>query len=163
MMSCRLFGVEHPAGDALRLLALLFVLVTAPPALAQHDPAPQGPPSDADRAIARQREQIDISPEKCRRDADKRSEIVVCADPLRNERERLPLRNESDAARSTRTGTPRAPDVAGIKCRRGADGVCRGNMGGAPPPIYYIDLAKIPEAPPGSDADKIAKGEMAPP
>ena len=26
--------------------------------------------------------------------------------------------------------------------------------------IELIDLSKIPEAPPGSDADKVAKGEM---
>lgn len=29
-----------------------------------------------------------------------------------------------------------------------------------PKPIYYIDLKAIPEAPPGSEADRIAKGEM---
>ena len=160
MMNGRVIGGENPAGCTRHLLALTVALVLASPAFAQHDPAPPGAPSDADRAMARQRDLIDVSPEKCRREADKRNEIVVCADPRRNERERLPLRNESDAARSTRTGTPRAPDVDGIACRRGADGVCRGNMGRVPPPIYYIDLSKIPEAPAGSDADRIAKGEI---
>lgn len=29
-----------------------------------------------------------------------------------------------------------------------------------PPPVYYIDIEALPEPPPGSDADKIAKGEM---
>ena len=33
-------------------------------------------------------------------------------------------------------------------------------VGKVPPPIYYIDLSKIPLPPPGSDAEKIAKGEM---
>jgi hypothetical protein len=168
MTTGRVIGDESPLRRTRHLLALKIALkivltsalALASPALAQHDPAPPGPPSDADRAISRQRDLIDVSPEKCRRDADKRNEIVVCADPRRNERERLPLRNESDAARSTRTGVTRAPDIDGIKCRRGADGVCRGNMGGAPPPIHYIDLSKIPEAPPGSDADRIAKGEV---
>lgn len=27
-----------------------------------------------------------------------------------------------------------------------------------PPPVYYIDVAALPEAPPGSDADRIARG-----
>jgi len=29
-----------------------------------------------------------------------------------------------------------------------------------PPPVYYIDIEALPEAPPGSDADKIANGEI---
>ena len=160
MMPCRLFGIKNLAGGLFQHLALLVPLALASPAAAQRDPSPAGPPTEADRTIARQRDLIDISPEKCRRNADRSNEIVVCADPRKNERERLPLRNESDAAKSTRTGTPRAPDVDGIACRRGADGVCRGNMGRVPPPIYYIDLSKIPEAPAGSDADRIAKGEI---
>jgi len=157
MMLCRLFGINNLG---FHRAALLGALALASPALAQRDPVPGRPTTEADRAIARERDMIDVSPERCRREADHRNEIVVCADPRKNERERLPLRGDSDAARSTRTGTTRAPDIDGIKCRRGADGVCRGNMGGAPPPIYYIDLSKIPEAPPGSDADRIAKGEV---
>ena len=110
--------------------------------------------------IARQKAMLEDPNKRCRREAETSREIVVCADPDKNNRDRLPLRNETDSARSTRTGVPRAPDVDGIKCRQGADGVCRGNIGRVPPPIYYIDLSKIPEAPPGSDADKIAKGEI---
>ena len=41
--------------------------------------------------------------------------------------------------------------------------MCRGNVGGAPPPVYYVDLDSLPAPPEGSDADKIAKGEMAAP
>ena len=152
-----LFGVETRAGVGLVVILVTLAQVSA---LGQHDPAPPGPLTETEHAIARQRDLIDISPEKCRRDADRRNEIVVCADPRRNERERLPLREESETARSNRTGMPPPPDIDGIKCRRGADGVCRGNVGGAPPPIDYIDLSKIPEAPPGSDADRIAKGEV---
>jgi hypothetical protein len=37
---------------------------------------------------------------------------------------------------------------ATFKCIRG---------GYAPPPVYYIDVTKLPEPPPGSDAEKIAK------
>ena len=111
-------------------------------------------------ALAREQAILEDPNKRCRREAEASREIVVCADPDKNNRDRLPLRNETDTAKSTRTGVPRAPDLDGIKCRPGADGVCRGNIGRAPPPIYYIDLSKIPEAPPGSDADKIAKGEI---
>jgi hypothetical protein len=124
---------------------------------------PEAEKSIAERAaaaLAREKAFLEDPNKRCRREAENSREIVVCADPDKNTRDRLPLRNETDIARSTRTGVPRAPDLDGIKCRPGADGVCRGNIGRAPPPIYYIDLSKIPEAPPGSDADKIAKGEI---
>lgn len=93
-------------------------------------------------------------------------EIVVCVD--RGEDLVVPSTAESDpysrAARRALDGDiPSAPDVSTIQCRRGADGVCRGNFGGAPPPVYYIDVTALPEAPPGSDADRIAKGELAAP
>ncbi|MFM5895627.1 MAG: hypothetical protein ACKOQM_14515 [Novosphingobium sp.] len=88
-------------------------------------------------------------------------EIVVCAD--HGEDQRIPSTAETDpdsrAARRALDGNiPRAPDVASIKCRRGADGVCRGNFGGAPTPIYYVDVTKLPQAPAGSDAEAIANG-----
>lgn len=93
-------------------------------------------------------------------------EIVVCVD--RGEDLVVPSTAESDpysrAARRALDGDiPSAPDVSTIQCRRGADGVCRGNFGGAPPPVYYIDVTALPEAPPGSDADRIARGELAAP
>jgi hypothetical protein len=90
-------------------------------------------------------------------------EIVVCVD--RGEDQRVPSTAQSDPdsrdARQALDGNiPSAPDVSSIKCRKGADGVCRGNFGGSPTPVYYTDVTKLPEAPPGSDADKIAKGEV---
>ena len=89
-------------------------------------------------------------------------EIVVCGNDTPDQR--MPSTAQSDpnsrAARRALDGNlPSAPDVAYIKCKRGPDGVCRGNMGGAPPPVYYIDVSALPQAPEGSDADKIAKGE----
>lgn len=90
-------------------------------------------------------------------------EIVVCGNDTPDQR--VPSTAQSDpnsrAARRALDGNiPSAPDVAYIKCKRGPDGVCRGNMGWAPPPVYYIDVSALPQAPEGSDADKIAKGEM---
>lgn len=90
-------------------------------------------------------------------------EIVVCGNDTPDQR--VPSTAQSDpnsreARRALDGNIPSPPDVAYIKCRRGADGVCRGNLGGAPPPVYYIDVSALPQAPEGSDADKIAKGEM---
>lgn len=89
-------------------------------------------------------------------------EIVVCAD--HGEDQRVPSTAESDpdsrAARKALDGNiPSAPFVGSIRCRKGADGVCRGNVGGTPAPAYYIDVTALPAAPEGSDADRISKGE----
>lgn len=138
----------------------VLVIVAATPLCAQ---SPDPDVQVAERlATARAKLGIESVQDRCRT-ARKSDEIVVCVD--RGEDLRVPSTAESDpesrAARRALDGNiPGAPDVAAIKCRKGADGVCRGNIGGAPPPIYVIDPAAIPQAPEGSDADKIAKGEM---
>jgi len=59
---------------------------------------------------------------------------------------------------STRDGALHPPDVSGLP---GCIGPCITiRFGHVPPPVYYIDLASIPEAPVGSDAWKIGKGLM---
>ena len=127
---------------------------------------PEAEKSIAERAaaaLAREQALLEDPNKRCRREAENSREIVVCADPDKNNRDRLPLRNETDTARSTRTGVPRAPDLDTRDCRTHPHfGIGTGclTVGKVPPPIYYIDLSKIPEAPPGSDADKIAKGEI---
>ena len=70
----------------------------------------------ADAALAREKALLEDPNKRCRREAENSREIVVCADPDKNTRDRLPLRNETDTAKSTRTGVPRAPDLDGIKC-----------------------------------------------
>jgi hypothetical protein len=82
--------------------------------------------------------------------------IVVCGGREASDKERLPLRGELDSARSTNDGLPRAPNVSSLPdCSRGCIG-----LGSVPPPMYYFDITKLPEAPPDSDADKIARGEI---
>lgn len=82
--------------------------------------------------------------------------IVVCGGRGASEKERLPLRDQLDSARSTKDGMVRAPNVSGLRdCSRGCIGI-----GGVPPPMYYFDITKLPEAPADSDADKIARGEI---
>jgi hypothetical protein len=82
--------------------------------------------------------------------------IVVCSHGGDGTSQRVPASKSVDE--STRTGVPRAPDLSGPS-------TCLGPcitipFGRVPPPVYYIDLKSIPEAPKGSDAWKIGQGEL---
>lgn len=94
-------------------------------------------------------------PKKCEKTGPDGA-IVVCGGRAESEKERLPLRDQLESAKSTRDGLPRAPNVSGLPdCSRGCIG-----FGSAPAPMYFFDITKLPEAPPDSDADKIARGEI---
>ena len=80
-------------------------------------------------------------------------EIVVCAEHDDPAKQYVPSNTDSG---DPDDGVPRAPDVTGLP-----SGGMR--IGRTPRHPLIIDLSKIPEAPPGSDADKIAKGEKAAP
>ena len=89
---------------------------------------------------------------------DGRGEIVVCGAD-HGEDVRVPSTADSDpnSKEGQNTGIPQAPSVSGLPdCRKTK---CHG-FGRAPPRIYVIDMKSIPEAPKGSDADKVAKGEI---
>jgi hypothetical protein len=82
--------------------------------------------------------------------------IVVCSHGGDGTSQRVSASKSVDE--STRTGVPRAPDLSGPS-------TCLGPcitipFGHVPPPVYYIDLKSIPEAPKGSDAWKIGQGEL---
>ncbi|HEY6869042.1 MAG TPA: hypothetical protein VI199_04710 [Novosphingobium sp.] len=84
-------------------------------------------------------------------------EIVVCGAD-HGERWRVPSTTDSDpeSHQATNTGVPQAPGLSSLPdCRHHCIG-----FGGAPPPLYVIDLRRMPAAPEGSDADLIAKGEL---
>ena len=89
-------------------------------------------------------------------------DIVVCArKPGDSAQFRVKSTAELDpgSRQNLYDGLPRGPDVSGLPdCSSGCI-----RLGKTPPPIHLIDLSKIPEAPEGSDADKIAKGEKAAP
>lgn len=122
-------------------------------------------PEEADRKVA---EMIEKAREvygvrdpraKCRPSADS-EEIVVCAD--HGEDQRVPSTSQSDpnsreAQQTLDNGVPRAPQLDRGSCK-GKPGCVTG--GWAPPPVYYIDMKAIPEPAEGSDADRIAKGEL---
>jgi len=95
---------------------------------------------------------------RCRPGVSADGTIVVCRDADAREKERLPLRDQTDTAQSTNDGVPRAPNVSGLPPCKG-NGACLG-FGSVPPPMYYFDITALPPPPPGSDADRIAKGEI---
>ena len=84
-------------------------------------------------------------------------EIVVCREIGDPERYRVPSPTDEG---KTDDGIPRAPNVSGLPDCSQATCI---KMGRQPRQVNLIDLDAIPEAPPGSDADRIAKGEMAAP
>lgn len=82
--------------------------------------------------------------------------IVVCSHGGDGTSERVPPSRSVDE--STRTGALRPPDLWNLP---GCLGPCITiPFGRVPEPVYYIDLKSIPEAPRGSDAWKIAQGEL---
>ena len=140
------------------VLGLVMVLALPGPAHAQGDP---------DALDAKVTERIDQAkavygvPDprlRCRPQPGS-NEIVVCVD--RGEDQRVesgpPDPNSLEGRRALNGGVPRAPQFDRGSCK-GQPGCITG--GWAPPPVYYVDVTALPEAPPGSDADKIAKGEV---
>lgn len=88
------------------------------------------------------------------------SEIVVCRELEDAKKQYVP--SDLDNGKPD-DGVPRAPDVSGLP--QGGMVVMRGCFippCPGPPPLI-IDLKSIPEAPAGSDADRIAKGQVAAP
>jgi hypothetical protein len=138
-----------------RRLLLALAVLTLLPAPARADP------NQADRrvaemlAAAKATYGVDDPRARCR--PTSAQEIVVCVD--HGEDLVVPSTAESDpnsreARRALDGGVPRAPQLDHGYCAE-----CP-HFGSVPPPPYYIDLKAIPEAPPGSDADKIARGEV---
>jgi hypothetical protein len=85
----------------------------------------------------------------------KPGEILVCRE--REDPDELRVPSDTDLG-DPNDGMVRAPNVSSLPdWRQGA------RFGRKPPDPLIIDLNSIPEAPPGSDADRIAKGEMAAP
>lgn len=88
-------------------------------------------------------------------------EIVVCAALEEQSQFRVPSSlDEGDDSHLGWDGRP--PDVAGPGIFTGpptVSGLCL--IPPCPkPPVYYFDITALPEAPEGSDADRIARGEM---
>ncbi len=91
------------------------------------------------------------------------NEIVVCAKQQDDSQFRVKSTSELDpnSREALDDGRPHAPDLAGAGIFKGkptVSGACL-LQGCPPPPAYVLDFSLLPDAPEGSDADKIAKGE----
>lgn len=125
-------------------------------AAAAANPAPT---VSADDALANARAVYATVPHKAAPCPEaKGDEIVVCADHEDPATQYVPSDTDSG---STYDGTPHAPNVSTLPDCATASFCSR--VGKQPRQLYIIDLKAIPEPPPGSDADKIAKGEKAAP
>jgi hypothetical protein len=127
-------------------------------------PAQDAPDATTAEVMARARAAVGpVSPEQRRRQCaaqDKQGDIVVCA-PGDDKEFRVKSSSELDpnSRQATRTGVPRAPDLApkypGVAVMKACF------IPPCPkPPMYMIDLSSIKETPKGSDAEKVANGEM---
>lgn len=145
-------------------LAAVPGLAQAPDQSLDIRPGPDARPSPDARVVellarAKQVYTVPDPRDRCRRTANS-DEIVVCVD--RGEDLRVPSTAESDptSREALDDGVPRAPQFDRGSCR-GQGGCMVG--GWAPPPVYVVDVSALPQAPEGSDADRIAKGELAAP
>lgn len=138
---------------------LLATLALAAPAAAQEEAASPGPGPSAEQAIEQQKK-VYGPPDQRRRCgvADASGDIVVCATDSKEFRVQSSAELNPNSHEALYDGLPRAPQLDRGSCKGQAGCL---SFGYAPEPIYYIDLKAIPEAPPGSDADLIAKGEKA--
>lgn len=97
--------------------------------------------------------------QECRDDADAGTisgEIVVCREVGSDGTGLTGNREETQKRYAQETmlkGAPRTPEAFGIPDNGKGIG-----FGKAPPPALIIDVAALPKAPPGSDADRIARG-----
>lgn len=138
-----------------RVVALLAV-ATASPAVAQTAGTPDERVAEM---LANARQVLTAVPPRQSCTPTSEDEIIVCAQ-TDSDRYRVPSSTDSDpgSRAALRTGMPAPPPMDRGSCK-GQPGCIVG--GWAPPPIHYIDLKAIPEAPAGSEADRIAKGEQA--
>lgn len=83
--------------------------------------------------------------------------IVVCA-PL-EEQSQFRVPSSSDGGDNSLLGWDGTPPDVGTKYPGAVAATGCFIPPCPPPPVYYFDITALPEPPPGSDADKIAKGE----
>jgi len=130
----------------------------AAPAAAAPARAPQQPRVNLMVTVPREEpSQADLR--ECRDDEEAAAisgEIVVCRLRGNDGTGLTGTRAESRKRYAQETmlkGAPRAPEAFGIPDHGNSIGI-----GGVPPPAYVVDFGVLPQAPAGSDADRIARG-----
>lgn len=138
-----------------RMTLVLFPALLAAPLAAR---AQDGEAARIEQLIEQQKQMFGVPSRRPRCEVGSGNEIVVCAQDESRFRALSTAEEDPESDAALNDGLPRAPDFSGGPCNPKHVGCITG--GWAPPPIYLIDLEAIPEPPPGSDADKIARGEM---
>ncbi|AUX68250.1 hypothetical protein CHX26_00825 [Porphyrobacter sp. HT-58-2] len=122
--------------------------------------APPAPPRRINLMVTVPRGEVnDAQVRECEDRADAGTisgEIVVCRQVGSDGTGLTGSRSDSQKRYAEETalkGAPRAPEAFGIPDN--GKGI---SIGGVPPPILMIDVAALPKAPAGSDADRIARG-----
>ena len=156
---------------SIRSLVFTVPLLATVPAGAQSPPGPAeeeaSPEEVAERLIERAKEVYSVAEEPPERPADcvevtDGTLIIVCA-PIEEDPAQFRGRSRlEDGDDSHLSWDGAAPSVAGKGIFSGpatVGGLCGFGLNPCPPPpVYYIDVTALPEAPPGSDADRIARG-----
>ena len=139
----------------------MIAIIAADPALSQSQPA-----VTAEQVAQRAQKAYGPPPPEPACAPQQGDEIVVCAREQDNSQFRVKSSSELDpkSDEALDDGLPRATDVAGPGIFTGPatiGGLCiPGLQSCPPPPALIIDLAALPQAPEGSDADMVAKGEI---
>jgi hypothetical protein len=167
-----------PALPCFRVSLIALAAVMATPLAAQDDTAATPPPPAAEPAPSPP-QPLDVPPrprvnlmvtvprgevndaqvQECRDDADAGTisgEIVVCREVGSDGTGLTGNREETQKRYAQETmlkGAPRAPEAFGIPNHGNSIG-----FGKVPPPALMVDVAALPAAPAGSDADRIANG-----
>lgn len=116
-------------------------------------------PVSAEQALEQSRKVYGPPPPRgnCPQDREN-TEIVVCAEEDQSEfRVQSTAELDPDGPAALDDGVPRAPDFRPPPCVPSLLTMCS-KFGGAAPPPVMVDFSALPEAPEGSDADRIAKG-----
>ena len=143
-------------------LAALSVLVS--PGAAAQDGATGSPPERIDLTITRERPPDARQEEACRRQREAAiitGEIVVCG-ATAGEDQRITSREEAQNRYATETqgrGPVQLPEYGIFRGPATVSGLCVPGILNCPrPPAIFVDVAALPQAPPGSDADRIGRG-----
>ena len=142
------------------ITAALSCLIVVSPGLAQDQPQnPSKPDLTAEQVLQKAETAYGPPPPKPKCGPQTGDEIVVCAEEEEQSQFRVQSSSQLDpeSEEALDDGLPRAPDF-GESCKKNPEkGPCIG-FGYAPPPALIIDFSKLPEAPAGSDADRVGKG-----